>query len=363
MKYDNIHWKMNNLISYNKTFNFAVSGRGPGKSTDISRYLYKQYEKGYMFVLIRRLITDCTEVYINDFVEGINRFLDVPFEIKYNKSELGKGLCDVYIAGNLDRPFFRIIALSNPRYRLKGQVLKAPLSWIFFDEYKISREEKYLKGEFDKFKELYATLCRYGPKDENGETTAPRVIFAGNNYSLTDPYVAGLKIPVNKIKPGIILADKNFAFEDIKINEELRRLLIKQNPLFDFGQDDAYTKYALDGISVSDQRIKILEKQPEKYRLQFVFSIENKLLGIFYNANDWFRPGEDVYWVTVLNGYDSKNRNIACFDYDSLVEGTYLISNEDRITFNYLKNCFRYRKITFKSITEGYLFEQIYDNI
>ena len=29
-KRDNIHWTLNRLLSHNKLFNYAVSGRGPG---------------------------------------------------------------------------------------------------------------------------------------------------------------------------------------------------------------------------------------------------------------------------------------------------------------------------------------------
>lgn len=40
---DDIHWKINNLLSKNKTMNFAISGRIPGKSTEVLRMLYSQF--------------------------------------------------------------------------------------------------------------------------------------------------------------------------------------------------------------------------------------------------------------------------------------------------------------------------------
>lgn len=203
------------------------------------------------------------------------------------------GICDVYIEGE-DVPFFRLIALSNPKYRLKGMAFDRPISLVVYDEYKISGTEKYLNDEYSKFQELYATLCRFGIEQKDGTIKPPRVLFLGNNYSLTDPYMANMQIPIHKIKPGEVLVGKDYAFEDIKINDELKAYLLAQNPLFNFG-DDAYNKYALDGISVSDQRIITTDKQPKNYNLVMVFYIEGKYLGIFMNMADYRQDGEPLY--------------------------------------------------------------------
>lgn len=363
-KYDNIHYSLQNLLSYNKPFNFVVSCRGSGKTTDIARYLLKQNRKGYMFVVIRRLIADCNEVYLRDFVETFNRFLpeEEQVEVKYNKEDLKHGLVDIYIKGNEDTPFFRLIGLSNPLYRLKGQCLPKPLTWIFFDEFKISKKEKYLPDEYGTFKELYTTLCRFGPEDKNGDPMPPRCIFAGNTYSISDPYVAGFKIPVNSIKPGQIVTTNTCAFEHFKICDELKAYILKQNPLFEFG-DDAYTKYALEGVAVDDAHIKIKDKHPDKFKLCYVFFIENTKLGVFFNDNDYWLPDQDAFWVGTIDNYDSKNRNIFCFNYSDLVEGNVLFNLNDKKRFGYLKNCFEKRKMGFKDVLSAYLFEQIYDNI
>ena len=45
------------------------------------------------------------------------------------------------------------------------------------------------------------------------------------------------------------------------------------------------------------------------------------------------------------------------------MEGTVLISNEDRMIFTGLKNAFRFRKVQFSSIEASYTFEEIYNSI
>lgn len=357
IKRDNIHWTLNNLLSHNKQFNFAVSGRGPGKTTDIVRYLFKQHDKGYMSIILKRNIVDVNATTITDFQNAYNVLQpeEKKVALTWKKGDMKTGIVDIYIDGE-DKPLARIIALSNPKYRLKGMAFDNPISTIFFDEYKISGSEKYLPSEYEKFQELYSTLCRFAEMNDDGSTKL-KVIFAGNNYSLTDPYMANMKIPIHKIKPGQILTGDEWAFEDIKINDQLKAHLLKQNPLFNFG-DDAYNKYALEGLSVSDQRIKVKETQPQNYQLRYVFYIENRYLGVFSNMN--WKEYEDWYWVSVLDNYNTKRRDILCFDVNSLIDGTTLISTSDKSAFEMLKQSFRSRFISFKTIMEGYLFEQLY---
>lgn len=361
-KKDDFHWTADNLFSHNKTFNFAVSGRGPGKTTNILNKMMKWHKKGYMLIVLKRQIVDISDTTLDDLANAYNILQDDDNKItlSYKKGDLGRGIADIYIDGE-DIPFFRLIALSNPKYRLKGMAFDRPVAWILFDEYKISGTEKYLKDEYSKFQELYSTLARFGI-EKDGEIQPPKVIFLGNNYSLTDPYMANMKIPVHKIKPGQIITGENWAFEDIKINDKLKEFLLKQNPLFQFG-DDAYNKYALDGISVSDQRINVVEKQPDYFKLNYVFYIDNKYLGVYYNSHDKI-IGEYRYWIGIIKDYNaSKRRNVICFDFNSLVDGTTLFGPTDRCRFQLLQTAFRFREIAYKSIYEGYLFEQIYDLI
>lgn len=360
-KRDTLHHTLNHLLSYNKQFNFCVSGRGVGKTSDVLQKFMKWHNQGYMLVVIERNIVDISDTTISDLQNAYNILQpdENKIELTYKKGDLNKGKADIYISGE-DIPFFRIIALSNPKHRLKKMAFDRPVTHIFFDEYKISSAEKYLKDEYSKFSELYSTLARFGKLDANGDIIPPKVIFCGNNYSLTDPYMANMKIgPIDKIKPGVVLTGPNWAFEDVKINPELRELLLKQNPLFQFG-DDAYTKYALDGLSVADQRLIIVDKQPKNFKLGYVFYIEDKYLGIYYNASDNLID-QLRYWVSVIPNFESVRRTVVCFDTISLVDGTTLFGPTERARLQCFKDAFRWREIGYKTIYEGYLTEQIYN--
>lgn len=358
MEYDNIHWQnLTKLMSYNKPFIEAISGRGPGKTTDVQKFIWNDWKKRkHIFVIVKRLIKDVHEAYIQDLENGFNRFLpeNERIKFKYAKKSLDDGIVDIKIEGH-EEPFIRICALSNPLERLKGQCfLENNLRLIWFDEHKINRKlgEKYLPSEWQRFQELYSTLTRFSCGNL-------QCVFTGNNYSITDPYTAGLKVDVKAVRVGEILVGDKYVFEDIKLTPELRQWILDHNPLFDFGEDDAYTKYALDGMSVDDQRIKIIEKHPQNYKLQYVFNINNSLCAVYIN-NRFIMPNEDVFWVEIIEKYDSERRDIFCFNVYDLFEGNVLLNPMMKSKFAFLCECFRRRKMSFKDVNAAFAFEQVY---
>lgn len=141
---------------------------------------------------------------------------------------------------------------------------------------------------------------------------------------------------------------------------ELRKFILDKNPLYKF--DDSYTKYAFDGRAINDEFIHTIEKQPSKFTLQYVFRIQDKYLGVYMNQN-YYEPNLDAFWVSILENYNSTRRDVAVFDTDSFIDGSYLLNNRDKKKFNYLKNQFRYRRIAFRTIEESYLFEEVYQNL
>ena len=359
MKLDNLHYSLNKMLSYNKAFNFVISAREAGKSTAIWLFAYKKFLKGETTLVIRRLLADITETYIDDISKVINKFIDKPIKLWYKKGELDDGIVTVSVNYGDDKhpdlkPFFRVVALSNPMSRIKS-LMFPNLRTILFDEFICNTimKEKYLDNEVFRFKEVFNTFQR--------ESEKLTVIFAGNPYSLYNPYFVSFGVPTKELYAGNIVVGGNWVVEVYQITDELRAAILAKNPLYQF--DDAYTKYAFDGRSIRDSQIKIVEKCPDNYRLRYVFFIQGKILGIFRNTSTDFRGDYNFFWVGVMNGYNSERREITCFNFNDLADGTCLISTEDKRDFNFLKDCFRTRTIIFKSIEENYMFEAIYNLI
>ena len=355
MKLDNIHYSLNKLLSYNKPFNFVISAREAGKSTAVWLYAYKKFKQGYTTLVIRRLIADITDTYVNDIESLLNKFLDKPVELEYRKGEIKDGALTVYIDGKM---FFRVIALSNPLTRVKS-LMMPKLNVILFDEFICNTRmgEKYLSNEVFKFKEIFNTFQR--------EAENLRVIFSGNPYSLYNPYFSWMEADTKQLYPGNFVTGETYCIEVYQLTEALREHILKKNPLYKF--DDSYTKYAFDGRAINDDQIQVIERQPEDFALRYVFYVQNKYLGIYSITSQGLEKVKDYkfpfFWLSIIDDYKSNRRQVACIDVNSLIEGNYLICNEDKKAFYHLKDMYRNRRVSFRTIEESYLFEEIFNYI
>lgn len=354
VKRDNIHFTCRTIDGYNLPFNFIISEREAGKSTAI--WLDKAYksfkENGKTSLVIRRKITHITKSYIDDIEQIINKFTDDNVKFEYAITSLKEGITDIYIK---DKRFMRICALSVDITALKSLVLR-DLKYIIFDEFICNQRfgEKYLKDEATKFMEVYNTFRR--------ESDNLKCYFMGNPYSLYNPYFMFFNVSSAKLKRGAIITDKkSFVVQCYEITKELREYILSVNPLYQF--DNAYTKYAFEGVNVNDQNIIIRDKVPESFKLAYIFKASGKYIGVF--RAEWYVVDEEInYYCKFLKPeLISKRRDIICFDFEELVERTVMLSPEDRFKFAKIKTAMRKRLIAFESIECYYLIEEIYFNL
>ena len=349
IKRDRLHYTFRNIDGYQRTFNFVISEREAGKTTAmVLDKVYKAFvQDGSTSILIRRQIADITEVYIDDFLEVIRKFNDNAPNFEYKRKGLKEGIVDVYADG---KRFLRIIALSNPMSRIKSLIIR-DLRYIIFDEFICNQlmGEKYLAGEAFKFKELFNTFQR--------ESSHLTCYFLGNPYSLYNPYFVDFDVDTKKIKRGTIYSNEKCVVECYEIKDELKKLILKRNPLYQF--DDSYTRYAFAGEAINDANIKQGALQ-DNFKLQYIFRVEGKYIGIFEGTN--LETLRFNYYVKFIDDI-SKRRNVYCFDFREMVERTILLSYDDKMKFTRLKIAFRNREITYESINCYYLFEQVFLNI
>lgn len=351
--WDNYHYDGNNLDSLDKPFNFIISERELGKTTWFwLKKAWKAFcQKGRTTLVIRRRIADITDSYIDDIAEVINKFNEYKVEFNYKHSSVNSGIVDVYVE---DKRFIRIVGLSMPKNRIKSLILR-DLKYIVFDEFIADTRggEKYLDDEAFRFKEIYNTFQR--------ECNDLKAYFLGNPYSMYNPYFVWIGVNTKLLTPGCIIKGGQFAVECGVLSDELRKIILDRNPLYKF--DDGYKKYAFFGQAINDANIQLLEKCPDNFRLRHVIRIENKYLYVYSkNVDSGFTDWECTMWACVRPTYDGKNRAVFCFDFKELVEGTILMSKEDKARFEYFRQCERFRRIKFESIEASYLTEEIYLN-
>lgn len=356
---DKMHYSLSPMLSYNKDFDAVISAREAGKSSAIWRYATNLLDqRGETTIVIRRRIADITETYVSDIENVINKFLADEDKIKlsFKKGGTNEGIVDVKVEiGGEVRPFFRVVALSNPMARIKS-LMYPNLGLMLFDEFICNTRlgEKYLPDEAFKFKEVFNTFQR----ECASQGRRLRCIFAGNPYSLWNPYFEWWKVDTKKVYPGAMIKGDNYVLQCYELTQELKEHILKTNPLYQF--DDSYTKYAFDGRSINDEQIRIVPKLPENYSLRCVFYIEHKKLCVYRNDR---LDNDSWYWIGTDENYTSTRRDYYAFDYNQMVDHTVLVGPEEKKQFRLLRNAFRFRKITFKSISESYLFEQIFEKL
>lgn len=275
MKKDKLHFNTRRIDSYNKDFNFVISERESGKSTALLNKAYLLFKKKkQQTIIIRRRVVDITELYVNSIARSINFFLpeDKQIEITFKKGNIKDGTVEVYIG---EEQFLLIIALSIDVSRAKSCICKNP-GMIIFDEFICNNRggEKYLNDEAFRFKEIYNTYQRYAIMNRH----KLKCYFAGNPYSLYNPYFSDKDVDTLALKPGAFIVGPDYIVYCYRTNEKLKKLILERNPLYKF--DEAYKRYAFDGLAVNDSQFILDPKRPERFNLRYVFRINNRYLQI-----------------------------------------------------------------------------------
>lgn len=349
------------LDGHNKLWNLIVTERESGKSTLLWKKVYNTYkDKHRPCILIKRFQTDITGLFIDGIAIIISQFTNQKVSFKYNKSDLKSGgLLDLYLIIDekvQEGVFCRIVALNTPLSRLKSQVL-LNARYIFFDEFICNKrlKERYLEDEVFRLKEgVYTTYLRFVPKKDLS------IYLFGNPYSLFNPYFSYLNIDTNKVYPGSMLIGDSYCEWNYQIKPELKEKILRDNPLYQF--DEAYKKYAFDGRAIQDAEVKVLKEQPVNFKLEYVFKIHDKHIGIYHGYQ--FTPEKLYYYAKIIDKETlSKRRDVICFDFGEMADKTVLFSTGNKMLYYSFREAVEHRWIAFHSVEESWLIEEIYQEL
>lgn len=358
MKLDDLHIDYSKIDGYNKPFNFIVSPREDGKTTN---FLCKKSKKAFFTwkrptILFRRYSADITDVYIQSLEDILNKFKDdneSNIKLLYNKGTKKEGVVDVRI--KIDKEeflIFRIIALNNPISRIKSLFIKNA-KYMFFDEFICNARlgEKYLTGEAVKFKECFTTF--------NRECEDLKAYFVGNPYSLYNPYFVEFGVDPTKMIKGEIITGNNWAAWRHILNPLLVEKIKAHNPLYTF-EKDAYSKYAVEGDAINDLNVNLVSILPQNFSLKWIFKFNEKYIGI-YKSNQYLE-NDIIYWAGYIQNF-SKTRNIFVFDFKDLESRGILVSRDDKNNFAHLRMAIRNRACGVQSLEINYILEEVYNVI
>ena len=362
---DKIHYNTTKLDGTQKPFRFAISSRRAGKSTKWVNFYDYNYMYGHTILVLRRQIVDCTETYINDIENVINKFAIVPVKFSYKSADLKTGIVDVYVSevkkdknGKKtyynERLFFRILGMSNPMSRIKSLMLPN-IKYIFFDEFicNMKAGEKYLKDEAFKFREIYETFVR----ECKGQLIT---YFFGNPYSVYTPYTEWLGVDTRKLEPGAFIVGENYAIECYTLHPELVKQILQEDPMAKI--DDEYSRYAFHGMAINDSRIPIGDK-PSGAVLRFVFRTGGEYLGFYYLPKTFATDYVKFYCEKMRDWKPEFARASYCFDFQDASKNTNIFQSHQKVLTSHLKTLISNNRIVYKDISAAYLTEYIYPKL
>lgn len=339
------------IDGHQKTHNFIVTERESGKSTLMWKKVYNAFRREQKrSIIVKRYQADITDSYIEDTEKLINKFTGSQIEFNYTRQELNGGTLDLKIG---DQIFCRLIALNTALSRLKSRFLDN-VKYMMYDEFICNRRlgEKYLADEPFRIKELYTTYNRESSK-------GIKIYYFGNPYSLHNPFFSDLNVKTNQIYPGALVAENDYCIWCYQIKDQLKQQILAKNPLYKF--DDSYKKYAFDGRAVQDQDILVIEHQPDQFKLDCIFKIHQKCIGIYRGS---LIDGDQriYYWCKIIDPITvSRRRDILCFDFGDMSDRTVLYNGRQK--FASLKYAIETRSAGFASIEESWMIEEIYQEI
>lgn len=324
INFDDIHYNISKLDSYNKQWNICWSPRELGKSTAIDvQKVYKQWkENGWPAVYLFNQQADMSEGQMMSVENTINKFKGREVHLSCTKDSNS-----IWLIWNTptngtkkDRSLFCVFAsVSAPIRRFKGLNI-GPISCIIYDEFIVNTKqgERYPDNLAFKLKEIYKTFVR---------ECRPRLLKVycfGNPYSKYHPLLVDLKCPINSIKKGTTLVGDNYVLDAAVLSPELRQFILDTDPNHNF--DDTYEKYAFDGDAINDEDVNVIEKQPPGYKLYLTFKAQDRYLYCYRCEYEATLPGAYAfkYWCMATDQKPSPKRDVLSLNFESMTKDSKL---------------------------------------
>lgn len=119
---------------------------------------------------------------------------------------------------------------------------------------------------------------------------------------------------------------------------------------------DEYKQYAFGGAAIADTRFQIQSARPYHAKLSAVIHVSTTYLLIWKTGDD----DDYSYWVEATSKAPRTNRHILAADFNSLVEGTKLMTATLKPLFVHFKFKMGTRQVAFQTLEAAYLIESIW---
>lgn len=345
---DDMHIDFSMIDGYNADDNFIMSPRHDGKTTMFMlKKAFPAWQKDFTVTFVQfRNTADISESALQSYIAPINKFYGTKFTVKVSGEDMKKGLGPVYVDGRL---FLFFISMIIPVRRMKGLVVPNARLWLD-DEYIIdpTAGEKYLQGEYTKYKTAIDTIRKEG---------RVRAYHLGNPYSIYNVYTQGFGVDMKKYRIDTIQRAGGAVFWYKSLDPRLKAWLKEHDPTYK-NEEDEYTKMALEGIAVNDEGANIKPRRG-LYSLDFLIRYDGITYAVYRNQ-DLLDEDNETFYVEKATQI-SKKRLIYAFEFSDLVCNAKIASREDKERFWKFRAAYRVNDVAYDGIEAVYAFKEIYN--
>lgn len=317
-----MYWNLNEILTYDKNFNFINSKRGSGKTYTLQKWLIKQFiKKQRETVYITQFISELDDI-------GIKQPFTKVLENEYPNVEAVQIGHDLYLDGKI---FCYGIALTEAQ---KIKKMSFPnVYYIMFDEYMKEQAKKnsFVKNEVDEFLSIYSTIDRYEDR--------VKCFFLGNTTTQYNPYHTHKAFKIPSIELGEIWTSENVLYQYYK-PKQIFEDKIGKSRFAKMIANTEYGKYSVLGEFTEDTD-EFIEKRSEKAKEIFNFIFNDVRYGVWRDLNEGKLYISDKY---------NPNMNI-CYTLTTTDhrENTMLTKTSKSSMLKYLSDNFRYGNVRFES--------------
>lgn len=316
------YYSFNKLLSCNATYNFAVGGRGIGKTYGAKKKVVKDCirtaftdgkfkpGKGDQFIYVRRYKPELSLSKETFFADFQHEFPDWDFRVQGYKAEMAHSSTRDEKKRAWETIGFFVALSSAQSFK---SVAFPRVKWIIFDEFILEKSAThYLPNEATIFNNFFSTVDRY--KDKT------RVLFLANSVSIDNPYFIEYKInPDNVDKNGLVRTHSGFLVTHF-IESDQFEAEVYQTKFGKFVQGTEYADYAV-GNDFKDNNKNLVKRKSARAKPMFILETTTMMMSV------WFDMITGIYYI---QSDLPKNETIITIDPNKMSDGKTLMGFSDK---------------------------------
>lgn len=324
---DGTYWDCHDLLTRNGMFNFAIGGRGTGKTYDAKYKRIKHFLKtGKRFIYLRRYKTEFEDK-DKFFADIVDNFPEYEFDVRGMTGFIRRASDD---EKNPHKwvPLCYFVTLANAL--TKKSVPYPDVDMIIFDEFIIDKGSlHYCSNEVKQFLDFYNTVDRFEDRC--------RVLFLANAVTLTNPYFIYWKLKPRKEKRFCSAAGGTVVCE--MVQSEKFKAKVDQTKFGQLIKGTAYYDYAV-GNSFRDDNDSFIAKKTEESQFYYAIKFDGRSVGV------WVDYEEGNYYVC---GKIPKNARVITLTKDDMQPNLIMIERNS-VYMRSLKRMYMQGSVFFDSI-------------